>query len=154
MDTITVERVEILFNQVMRASHPHPSRKLVLHNVTFAQMKIMWILAAHGKLSMSQIAEIIGVSRATISSIVDRLVKSKFVSRKIDAEDRRITRLCLIGSGKRFIKAQKELRKKRVAQLLGNLSFDEQKKLVAHLEELKKLISKSHPCIQTNRVRG
>ncbi len=57
MDTVSVERIEILFSQMMRTIHPHPSRKLVLHNITFAQMKIMWILANQGKLSMSQIAE-------------------------------------------------------------------------------------------------
>lgn len=143
MDTVSVEKIEILFSKVMRTMHSHSPRKPLLHNITFAQMRIMWILAAQGELSMSQIAEITGVSRATISSIVDRLVKSKFVSRIADEKDRRITRLCLIGNGKKFIQTQKRLRKKRVIQLLGNLSSDEQKKLVIHLEELNKLIGKS-----------
>ncbi len=82
---------------------------------------------------------------------MDRLVKSKFVSRITDNKDRRIIRLCLIGSGKKFIQTQKRLRRKRLAQLLGNLSPDEQKKLVIHLEELNKLIKKSHwNCVQPN----
>ncbi len=150
MDTVNVEKIEFLFSRVMRTMHSHSSKKPLLHNITFAQMRIMWILAAQGELSMSQIAEITGVSRATVSSIVDRLVKSKFVSRITDEKDRRITRLCLIGNGKKFIQTQKRLRKKRVVQLLGNLSSDEQKKLVVHLEELNKLIGKSPlNCAQT-----
>jgi DNA-binding MarR family transcriptional regulator len=119
----------------------------------FAQMRIMWILANQGKLSMSQIAEMTGVSRATISSIVDRLVKSKFVSRITDENDRRITRLCLIGSGKKFIQTQKRLRRKRLTQLLGNLSPEKQKELVIHLEGLNKLMGSSHwNCAQPNEA--
>ena len=144
MNTVSVERIDILLGQMMKTIHSHPSRKLGLHNITFAQMRIMWILASQGNLSMSQLADIIGVSRATISSIVDRLARSKFVSRIEDKKDRRITRLCLSSSGRKFIEMQKRHRRKRLRQLLGNLSLKKQKELVVHLEELNKLMGSSN----------
>ena len=152
MDTVSVERIEILLGQMMKALHPPPSRKLGLHNITFAQMRIIWILTNQSNLSMSQLADIIGVSRATISSIVDRLVKSKFVSRIEDEKDRRITRLCLSSSGKKFIQTQNRLRRKRLAKLLGNLSLKKQKELIVHLEELNKLLgSPNWNCVQPDK---
>jgi DNA-binding MarR family transcriptional regulator len=144
MNTISAEKIEVLLSQLMKGLYPHPSKKPVLHNITFAQMRIMWILGDKGKLSMSQIAEMTDVSRATISSVVDRLVKSKFVSRIRDEKDRRVVRLRLIGKGKKFIQTHKRLRRKRMAQLLENLSACEQERLVLCFEELNSLISKSH----------
>lgn len=143
MDKVNVGEIEVLLNQIMKGLHPHPSRKPVLHNITFAQVRIMWLLGKHGQLSMSQIAEMTEVSRATISSVVDRLVKSKFVSRVKDENDRRIIRLRLIGKGKKFIQNHKRLRRKHIAQLLENLSPHEQKRFVACLGELNGFIGKS-----------
>jgi len=143
MDTVKPENIELLFSQLMRRIHAHPSRKPVLRNISFAQMRIVWILGTRGELSMSQIAELTGVTRATVSSIVGRLVKAKFVSRIRNKQDRRIVKLRLIGKGKKFIREKKEQRRKRITQLLENLSPAEQKRLSLCLEELNALISKS-----------
>jgi DNA-binding MarR family transcriptional regulator len=143
MDKVNVEEMEVLLDQIMKGLHPHPSRKPVLHNITFAQMRIVWLLGKHGQLSMSQIAQMIGVSRATISSVVNRLVKSKFVSRVRDEKDRRIIRLKLTGKGKKFIQNHKSLRRKHVVQLLEKLSPYEQKRFVACLGELNGFVGRA-----------
>ena len=143
MDAMSPERIEVLLSQVMKKIHSHPSRKPVLPNVTFAQMGIIWTLGTRGELSMSEIADITGVTRATVSSTVNRLVKTKFVSRIRDKKDRRIVKLRLIGKGRKFIQDKKEQHRKRLTQLLENLSADKQKRLLACLEELNTLISKS-----------
>ena len=69
--------------------------RLLAPDLTMAQLKTLIVLADDGPLSISQVAEALGVGLPTASHLVDRLVKANLARREEDPTDRRraLTRL-------------------------------------------------------------
>jgi DNA-binding MarR family transcriptional regulator len=67
------------------------------------QLKILLQLYRLGDTSGRELAGLLGVSRATMSGMVDRLVAHDLVTRAEDAHDRRVRRITLSATGARMI---------------------------------------------------
>jgi len=72
-------------------------------NVTMSQLKVMIILGRLGATSGQELARRAGVSLATLTGIVDRLVAQHLVTRGEDPRDRRVRRLELTSTGTELI---------------------------------------------------
>lgn len=131
-----LERAEFLFSQIMKHIHAYPSRKVLKADVTFAQMKVLWILDSIGECSMSELARNLSVTPSTVTSIVDRLVRDEFVKRIRGEADRRCVRLGLLPKGKRLISLRKKLRRERLAKILENIPPDERRVFIDALKKI------------------
>jgi DNA-binding MarR family transcriptional regulator len=79
------------------------SDPLLSVHLTMPQLKIMLALAVRGGASGQELTTVMGVSLATITGIVDRLVAQDLVLRREDPKDRRVRRLELTGAGQDLI---------------------------------------------------
>ncbi|NUT37187.1 MAG: MarR family transcriptional regulator [Hamadaea sp.] len=68
-------------------------------NLTMSQLKILFALRLHGGFGGQDLAHMMGVSAATMTGIVDRLVAAGYVSRREDPHDRRVRRVELTDEG-------------------------------------------------------
>ena len=84
-----VEDILNLLNKVVIELVPTVPRDLPLPDLTMKQFRIAMFLFIGGSMRMSCIAQILGVSMATTTGIVDRLVEQDIVQREHDLEDRR-----------------------------------------------------------------
>jgi len=84
-----LEDILDLVNKVAIELLPTAPRDLPLPDLTMKQFRIAVFLFIGGSLRMSCIAQMLGVSMATATGIVDRLVEQDIVKRKHDLEDRR-----------------------------------------------------------------
>jgi len=137
-----LERTEFLFSQIMRRIHAYPSRKVLKADVTFAQMKVLWILNSMGECSMSELARSLSVTRSTATTIVNRLVRDGFVKRLRSEADRRWVRLRILSKGKRLISLRKKHRRERLTMILENISPDERRVFIDALEKIYEILDR------------
>ena len=79
------------------------SDPLFASQVTMPQLKILLLLYRLGDTSGRELAGLMGVSLATMSGMVDRLVAHDLVTRAEDQHDRRVRRIALSSTGTEMI---------------------------------------------------
>lgn len=90
-------------------------------DVTMAQMKALYVIAARGSLHISALAELLGVTLSTGSGVVDRLVDQGLLERRHDDVDRRHVVVRLSEQGAGLLEQLRELSTRRVRSMLGAL---------------------------------
>src|SRR5215813_1252130 len=72
-------------------------------NLTMQQLKVLMLLSRHDGMSSQELTRHLGVTLATLSGIVDRMVAQGYVTRTEDAHDRRIRRIHLSPAGRTML---------------------------------------------------
>lgn len=75
------------------------SDPLFTSQLTMSQLKMLMVLSRLGTTSGRELAGLMGVSLATLSGMVDRLVGQDLVARREDPHDRRVRRITLTPAG-------------------------------------------------------
>ncbi len=86
--------------------------------------------------TMGELSSELGIPLSSATRIVDLLVDNDFVERINDPNDRRVVRIQMSESGKRFSKIAMEFVKQRIVSLLENFSPSEQKQLLQLMTKL------------------
>jgi DNA-binding MarR family transcriptional regulator len=90
-------------------------------NLTMQQLKVLLLLSRHDGISSQELSGHLGVSLATVSGIVDRLVAQGHVTRTEDAADRRIRRISLSPAGRQMLDEIMDAGTSSSRRLLGRL---------------------------------
>jgi DNA-binding MarR family transcriptional regulator len=90
-------------------------------DVTMSQAKCLYLVALRPGISMSTLAEHLGVGPSAISGLVDRLVEHGYLDRRDDPADRRHLQLSLTSGGEAVIEHIRELNSHHLRTLLGGL---------------------------------
>jgi DNA-binding MarR family transcriptional regulator len=98
----------------------------------------------HGPLSAGHLAQRFGVSRPTITRMVDGLVKKGLVERHVGLEDRRVAMTSLTPQGRQMLEATEDSATRSMADLLTTLPPDRLTRLEAALGDLTDLLEKRH----------
>jgi DNA-binding MarR family transcriptional regulator len=104
--------------------------------LTFGQMRLLFLLGKHGPSPMSRIAEWLGVGLPTASGIVERVERHGLVARQHRIDDRRVVDCQLTPSGRHLIDEIYGMRLEMLRQFLAVLTSDEQ----AEMARLLKLV--------------
>jgi DNA-binding MarR family transcriptional regulator len=98
-----VENILKLADKLFRKLLPTVPKELLEIDVTMPQLKILFILFIHGAMRMSALALDLGVTLATATGLVDRLVERGMVAREGQADDRRVVLCRLSDEGHKAI---------------------------------------------------
>ena len=99
--------------------------------LTFAQSRALFMLAARKELTVSQLAKLLDVGKATASILVQQLVERGLVTRTEQETDRRNTILRLSPKGEEIGAGRRDERAKQWKRWLSQLS-DEELSALAH----------------------
>lgn len=110
--------------------------------LTFAQARALFILAARQELTVSQLAKLLGIGNPTASILVQQLVERDLVTRSEHPTDRRQTILSLSPKGAEIGAGRREAREKQWQRWLSNLNNEELSALARGLSALTKVIKK------------
>lgn len=105
------------------------------------QFRVMVYLGLHGGAMLSDVSNHIGLSRPTMSKMVDALVRKRWVSRRIPPDNRRSVRLGLTDAGQKVMSDAREEARRKLAESLGRLSPGEQKTVIAAMALLGKVFA-------------
>lgn len=107
---------------ILRQFAPEPWIEL---NLTLAQLKSLFFIAAREKTNFKKLAEALGVTPPNVTGIIDRLVEQGLVTRTENPEDRRIMLLQMTEKGHELLNNLRERRINRMTQILAQLSVQE-----------------------------
>lgn len=116
------EQVAEDFRRVNRLVRAGPADEWASLNLTMAQVKALFILAAHEPCRMGQLAQCLSVSLPSATGTVDRLVQAGLVERLADPDDRRLVLVRLTEAGRTLVEQLREGRRARLMAGLQRLS--------------------------------
>ena len=109
------------------------------HDVSQGRFMVLVLLdrCSHGEgILPSEIAEQLGVTRATVTGLLDGLEKETLISRTMHPDDRRAFCIELTPKGREFLAAMLPEHYRRIAGLMAHLSQNEQRQLVKLLSKV------------------
>jgi DNA-binding MarR family transcriptional regulator len=93
-------------------------------DITMAQAKLLYVVAV-GELSVSEIAQRLGVTVSTASGAVDRLVELGLLARSDDPNNRRQVRVSVTGLGMETLEQIRELSTRQLRSLFEQVGDDD-----------------------------
>jgi DNA-binding MarR family transcriptional regulator len=97
----------------------------VAQELTFGQVRLLFLLSKHGPSPMSRIAEWLGVSLPAVSGAVERMERHGLVTRQHRLDDRRVVDCRLTEAGRHLIDEISGMRLEMMRRILGVLTEDE-----------------------------
>lgn len=119
---------------------------LAPHGLSEGRFVLLFLLdSAPDGLAPNALAERAGVTRATITGLLDGLEREGLIARHAEASDRRALRIRLTRAGKQVAKAVFEQHGHWIAGLYGGLSSTERKQLATLLNKVAQRLGGSTP---------
>jgi DNA-binding MarR family transcriptional regulator len=109
------------YDELMACVAASHAPDFVAVDVTMAQLKVLYLVAARDSLNISALADLLGVTLSTGSGVVDRLVDHGLLERRHDPVDRRHVVVSLTPAGRALIERMRELSSRRVRPMLVEL---------------------------------
>ncbi len=122
-------------DKILKTFSPEPWIEL---NLTLAQLKSLFFIAAKEKTNFKRLAEALGVTPPNVTGIIDRLVEQGLVTRTENPEDRRIMLLQITDKGHELLNNLHERHTNLMIQVLDHLNMDELNQQVKCLKDLVK----------------
>src|SRR5262245_44151548 len=120
------------FQQALARDRTNPFLSV---NLTMSQLKILFALRLHGGVGGQELAHLMGVSPATMTGIVDRLVAAGYVTRREDPHDRRVRRIELSPGGEELLDGITTAGEEHQRRLLDRMTAAELK-IIAEATEI------------------
>ncbi|HZK84713.1 MAG TPA: MarR family transcriptional regulator [Desulfosporosinus sp.] len=133
------ERVVYLFKAVHKMYRDQIYEKSRQYGFTGPQIGLIIGLSKNPYITLKEMSECLGLSKSTVSGMVDRLVSRGVVLREIPEENRRIVRLSLSPDFQKN-NVLKELANKYINDSLKDASTEDLDKIITGLEILYRLI--------------
>jgi len=115
--------------------------RLVQGQVSMSQMHVLWLLQHHGELSMSRLAELLGVSLSNATGIIDRMEDHGFIERVRVPDDRRVVLVRPGAAGLRALSETESTKRERMRSVLGHIPVSERPVVLAAIRTLRRALS-------------
>jgi len=118
--------------------------KKILHpnasGLQIARYRVLGLLMRDGTSPMTEIGRRLYISKPYMTVLVDSLIGEKYVERLPDPKDRRVIRIGITASGKRYLKDGIEMYRADVRKILENVSADDLQELSAALATVRRIL--------------
>ena len=136
----TDEYIGVVISDVARLLRTEFDRRVRRLGITRAQWLVLTRLHRHPDASLSELAEMMEVEKATAGRMIDRLVANGWVARRTQRDDRRVKRVVLTPEAERVHKRIWRVAEATVEDALTGLSVQESRQLMALLQRVKKTL--------------
>ncbi|MBN1376081.1 MAG: MarR family transcriptional regulator [Dehalococcoidia bacterium] len=118
-----VDRILQGISNIFREVLPLAHKELMEMDLTTPQLKVVLLLYLYGPTRMSELASSLGVSLATATGILDRLVERELVTRENHKEDRRVVMCQLSVQGRVMTDKLWKTSREKARQLLSGMDI-------------------------------
>lgn len=131
----------IALRRILRATELYGRELARVAGLTPVQIRVLQIVSAHGVVTPKQISAQMGVSQATISTLLDRLAAKGMVWRERSETDRRQTNVVLTENGRNVIERAPDALQQQYVKAFEALEDWEQAMIVASLERVASMLN-------------
>ncbi|MGI6105723.1 MAG: MarR family winged helix-turn-helix transcriptional regulator [Raoultibacter sp.] len=130
------------FNAILRVEERSLDNKLT-EGLTITEVHTLVAIGLHEANPMNVIATRLGVTLATLTTAVNKLVRKGFIERERNSEDRRKVMVRLTKRGRQVYRVHDMFHKKMLNEALADLSDEEERVLSRALEKVKSFFDES-----------
>ena len=127
LEPVSAEHIANRIEDLLRVLHPlnQPAPPWLDQELTFSQFRVLYLLSEQGPITMSRVAEILDVTPATATGVIERLEKRGLAERTHRGDDRRVVECNLSAAGRQMVGAATGARLDEMRQWLSVLTPDE-----------------------------
>ena len=118
------------------------------NDLTFGQLRLLFVLGQSGPVSIGQLADMLGVADATASEFVDRVERRGLAIRSHRADDRRMVDCRLSDEGARLLAEIQGARREALRQVLALLTAAE----LSEFDHLLQIMAERLPAVMAERL--
>ena len=115
--------LRIIREKLRRIDKWNPLTSSVLN---LQEVRVVLGIGTGGAMTMSRMADRLQLSVSSMTAVIDKLEKKKFVARDRQAEDRRVVEVTLTKAGRKFFDLAQQAHMQFMTEFLGALSASEQ----------------------------
>ena len=134
---LVMETVSAVTRAIRREMREHRPVEMSMQ-----QFRALGVVRRHPNASLSAVAEHLGLTAATVSKLVDALVRRGLVTRTDSPQDRRKVVLEVTGAGRRALRVARRAALGRLAKLLGSLGESDRRAVVRAMEVLREALGR------------
>ena len=125
-----------LWRKIRRALEEKEPSPWIRMNLSRGQLRILTLLSSNVSISPGNVADMLGVPKANVTEIIERLVDQGLVKREPNLEDRRSHNLSLTKKGKAEVEQLREWSTRRIEKVLERIPGDKLESLAISLEDM------------------
>jgi DNA-binding MarR family transcriptional regulator len=129
------ERALNTYVDVLAIGEPILLRLWDSRGLTTTQLRLLFTLLQGDGVSVSSLGQSMGISPSAMTGIIDRLVRSKLIRRKMDHRDRRLVRIYLTPESKGILEEMDAAGRAYVNEIIRHLGRERVETLVDSLSE-------------------
>jgi len=130
----------IALRRILRATELYGRELAQAAGLTAVQFRVLQLVSERGHCTATEISHRMGVSQATVTSLVDKLVRRGMVERQRSQKDRRQTNIVMTDKGQAAIARAPDALQQRYVRKFEALEDWEQAMLVAALERVASML--------------
>jgi DNA-binding MarR family transcriptional regulator len=134
------DRLSLILPVMMKEFSKQQSEEIYQGKITLPQFFVMDFLMKNESVKMSDLAIFMDVSMATMTGIVDRLVRHRYVGRISDAEDRRIIRIRMTRDGTALMNRVYQRRREMIIEVFGQISASDRDDYLRILSKIRDIL--------------
>lgn len=138
------DKISEITPQVMREISKKEENELFTGKITIQQMLILDYLNNNTQVKMSDLASVMSVTTPAMTGIINRLVRSGYVSRVFDQNDRRIINIKITVKGHELVKKIKDGKRKMVIKIFSKLSENDRQDYLRILTQISNILKENN----------
>jgi DNA-binding MarR family transcriptional regulator len=120
-----IKKITVLQRELGKTMRGHAFKHWMKLNLSTTQVKSLFCIVEHESISSSKLAEMLDVTPANVTGIVDKLIEQGLVKRVENSQDRRVVFLETTAEGKKLIENLEQMATEHSAKMLSGLTEEE-----------------------------
>jgi DNA-binding MarR family transcriptional regulator len=121
----TIKRITGIQRELAKTMRRHAFKHWMTLSMSTSQMKSLMCIIESEKLSSKKLADMLDVTPANVTGVIDKLIEQGLVSRSESPEDRRVVFLEATLAGKKLIENLEQHATENSARMLAGMSEDD-----------------------------
>lgn len=115
--------------------------RLVQSQVSMSQLHVLWLLQHQGAMTMSRLAELLGVSLSNATGIIDRMETNQLIERVRVPDDRRLVLVQPAEAGRKALSETESTKRDAMRSVIRRLSAAERPVVLEALRSLRRALT-------------
>jgi DNA-binding MarR family transcriptional regulator len=139
-----IDDVLVALRRVIRATDLHSKHLSKTTGLTSPQILLLHTIREKGEVTIGELAQDMSLSQATVTTIIDRLEKRKFVFRERSKEDKRKVHAYLTDAGHEILKTAPVPLQEQFAKHFADLQDWEKNMIISSLQRVAHMMDAQH----------